>query len=114
MRVADALDFVGQDGEDRQSLQGAISYRTVPPLETRPQPPEACASSAGLRAWRMKIFLFVFAATVLEAAGDGIVRIALHHQSLSTRIGLFLVAYVLLAVWPFLFGGTRGTLSLIP
>jgi small multidrug resistance family-3 protein len=47
----------------------------------------------------MKIFLFVFAATVLEAAGDAIVRIALHHQSLSTRIGLFLLGYILLALY---------------
>jgi hypothetical protein len=38
----------------------------------------------------MKIFLFVFAATVFEAAGDAIVRIALQHQPLSARIGLFL------------------------
>ena len=44
----------------------------------------------------MKMFLFVFAATVFEAAGDAIVRIALHHQSLSTRIGLFLLGYMLL------------------
>lgn len=47
----------------------------------------------------MKIFLFVFAATVFEAAGDAIVRIALHHQSLSARIGLFLLGYTLLALY---------------
>jgi hypothetical protein len=47
----------------------------------------------------MKIFLFVFAATMLEAAGDAIVRIALHHQSLSARIGLFLLGYILLALY---------------
>ena len=47
----------------------------------------------------MKIFLFVFAATVFEAAGDAIVRIALHHQSISTRIALFLLGYLLLAFY---------------
>ena len=47
----------------------------------------------------MKIFLFVIAATVFEAAGDAIVRIALHHQSLSARIGLFLLGYILLALY---------------
>lgn len=47
----------------------------------------------------MKTFLFVFAATVLEASGDAIVRIALHHQSLSARISLFLLGYVLLALY---------------
>jgi hypothetical protein len=30
----------------------------------------------------MKIFLFVLLATILEASGDAIVRIALHHPSL--------------------------------
>src|SRR5580765_3782676 len=47
----------------------------------------------------MKIFLFVFAATAFEAAGDAIVRIALHRQSLSARIGLFLLGYTLLALY---------------
>lgn len=47
----------------------------------------------------MKIFLFVFAATVFEAAGDAIVRIALHYQSLSARIGFFLLGYLLLALY---------------
>jgi small multidrug resistance family-3 protein len=47
----------------------------------------------------MKIFLFVLAATVLEAAGDAIVRIALHHPSLPARIGLFLVGFMLLALY---------------
>ena len=47
----------------------------------------------------MKVFLFVLAATVLEAAGDAVVRIALHHQSLSARIGLFLLGYILLALY---------------
>ena len=47
----------------------------------------------------MRIFLFVFAATVLEASGDAIVRIALHHQSLSARISLFLLGYLLLGLY---------------
>src|SRR5215831_5388965 len=47
----------------------------------------------------MKIFLFVLAATVLEAAGDAIVRIALHRQSLSARIGLFLLGFILLGLY---------------
>ncbi|MBI3476593.1 MAG: hypothetical protein HY010_12745 [Acidobacteria bacterium] len=47
----------------------------------------------------MKIFLFVLAATVFEAAGDAIVRIALHRQSLSGRISLFLLGYTLLALY---------------
>ena len=47
----------------------------------------------------MKVFLLVLAATVLEAAGDAIVRIALHHQSLSARVGLFLLGYILLALY---------------
>ena len=47
----------------------------------------------------MKIFLFVLAATIFEAAGDAIVRIALRHQSLSARIGLFLLGYALLALY---------------
>jgi len=63
----------------------------------------------------MKIFLFVFAATVFEAAGDAIVRIALHRQSLSARIGLFLLGYALLALYgtslnlaPVEFAGVTG------
>jgi hypothetical protein len=47
----------------------------------------------------MKSFLFVFMATVFEAAGDAIVRVALHHQFLWARIGLFLLGYALLALY---------------
>jgi len=47
----------------------------------------------------MKIFLFVFAATILEATGDAIVRIALHHPSASARIGLFLLGGLLLTLY---------------
>jgi hypothetical protein len=39
----------------------------------------------------MKTFLFVLLATVLEATGDAVVRIALHtHNHVSVRIALFL------------------------
>ena len=47
----------------------------------------------------MRLFLFVLAATVFEAAGDAIVRIALHYPSLWARIGLFLLGYTLLALY---------------
>ena len=47
----------------------------------------------------MKIFLFVLAATILEAAGDAIVRIALHHPSLPARIGLFFIGFTLLGLY---------------
>lgn len=47
----------------------------------------------------MKIFLFVLTATILEAAGDAILRIALHHPSLSTRISLFHVGGGLLTLY---------------
>ncbi len=47
----------------------------------------------------MKIFLFVLAATVLEACGDAVVRIALHHSSLPSRIGLFLLGSALLTAY---------------
>jgi hypothetical protein len=47
----------------------------------------------------MKIFLFVLLATILEASGDAIVRIALHHPSLLSRIGLFLGGFILLGLY---------------
>jgi small multidrug resistance family-3 protein len=47
----------------------------------------------------MRIFLFVLLATILEATGDAIVRIALHHPSLPVRVGLFLVGGVLLTLY---------------
>jgi hypothetical protein len=47
----------------------------------------------------MKIFLFVLAATILEASGDAVVRIALHHPSMPTRIGLFLLGSLLLTLY---------------
>jgi small multidrug resistance family-3 protein len=47
----------------------------------------------------MKIFLFVLCATIFEATGDAIVRIALHHPSMPARIGLFLLGAILLALY---------------
>ena len=47
----------------------------------------------------MKVFLFVLAATILEASGDAIVRIALHHPSIPARIALFLAGFALLALY---------------
>jgi drug/metabolite transporter (DMT)-like permease len=47
----------------------------------------------------MRIFLFVLMATILEATGDAILRIALHHPSLLARIGLFLVGALLLTFY---------------
>lgn len=47
----------------------------------------------------MKIFLFVLAATILEACGDAIIRISLHHPSTSLRVVLFLSGAVLLTLY---------------
>jgi small multidrug resistance family-3 protein len=47
----------------------------------------------------MKIFAFVLLATVFEAIGDAVVRMALHHSSLSMRVSLFLVGAVLLTLY---------------
>ena len=47
----------------------------------------------------MKILLFVLAATVLEATGDAVLRIAINHPSLAARIGLFLIGSVLLTLY---------------
>ena len=44
----------------------------------------------------MQIFLLVLLATILEAMGDAVVRIALHHPSVSLRVGLFLIGAALL------------------
>jgi small multidrug resistance family-3 protein len=44
----------------------------------------------------MKVFLFILAATILEAAGDAVVRVALHHSSMQARIGLFFLGALLL------------------
>src|ERR1700749_3211351 len=47
----------------------------------------------------MKIFLFVLLATLLEAVGDAIVRIALHQHSVPIRIGLYLAGAILLTLY---------------
>jgi len=47
----------------------------------------------------MKIFLYVLAATILEAVGDAIVRLAIHHPSLPTRVLLFLTGFILLGLY---------------
>jgi drug/metabolite transporter (DMT)-like permease len=47
----------------------------------------------------MKIFAFVLVAAILEASGDAILRLAPHHQSLPSRVGLFLFGSVLLALY---------------
>jgi hypothetical protein len=44
----------------------------------------------------MQVFLFVLAATILEAMGDAVIRIALHHPSMHIRIALFLIGAALL------------------
>lgn len=47
----------------------------------------------------MKIFLFVLAATILEASGDAVVRLAIQHHAVATRILLFLLGSVLLTAY---------------
>jgi hypothetical protein len=47
----------------------------------------------------MRIFLFVLAATALEATGDTVLRMALHHPSMRMRIGLFLIGAALLTLY---------------
>lgn len=47
----------------------------------------------------MKVFAFVLAATLFEAAGDAVIRLSLHGTSLPARLGLFLAGSVLLALY---------------
>jgi hypothetical protein len=47
----------------------------------------------------MKIFLFVLAATVFEAVGDAVVRIALNQTSSLARIGFLLTGAILLTLY---------------
>jgi small multidrug resistance family-3 protein len=47
----------------------------------------------------MRVFLFVVAATLFEACGDAVVRIALHHTSLPARIGFFILGSALLTLY---------------
>jgi hypothetical protein len=44
----------------------------------------------------MQVFLFVLAATILEAMGDAVIRIALHHPALHIRVVFFLLGAALL------------------
>ena len=47
----------------------------------------------------MKTLAFIIAATVFEAVGDAIMRIALHYHVLPSRILLFALATLLLAMY---------------
>ena len=47
----------------------------------------------------MKVIAFIVAATVFEAVGDAVMRIALHYHIMPGRIGLFALATVLLAMY---------------
>jgi small multidrug resistance family-3 protein len=47
----------------------------------------------------MRVFLFVLMATVLEATGDAIIRVALHKDSLPARMGLYLAGAILLTLY---------------
>lgn len=47
----------------------------------------------------MKVFAFIIAATVFEAVGDAVMRIALHYHVMPWRLVLFASATVLLALY---------------
>jgi hypothetical protein len=47
----------------------------------------------------MKVFLFVLAATIFEAVGDALIRVAIHQHVAATRVGIFVVGAVLLALY---------------
>ncbi len=47
----------------------------------------------------MKVLAFIVAATIFEAVGDAVMRIALHYQRMPGRILLFASATVLLAMY---------------
>lgn len=47
----------------------------------------------------MKTLAFIIAATVFEAVGDSLMRIALHYHVMPTRIFLFALASLLLAMY---------------
>ena len=44
----------------------------------------------------MQIFFFVLTATILEAVGDAVIRIALHHPSQYLRVAFFFLGAALL------------------
>ena len=47
----------------------------------------------------MKAFLFVLFATIVEAAGDAVIRVALHSGSGCARVVFFLFGVILLAAY---------------
>src|SRR5947208_2486566 len=47
----------------------------------------------------MKVLAFIIAATVFEAVGDAVMRIALHYHVMPWRLALFASATVLLALY---------------
>jgi drug/metabolite transporter (DMT)-like permease len=47
----------------------------------------------------VKVVSFVIAATILEATGDAVVRVALHHPSVGARIALFVLGTALLGLY---------------
>src|SRR5579862_5133122 len=47
----------------------------------------------------IKVFCFVILATIVEAAGDAVIRLSLHSGALPSRIALFLLGTVLLAAY---------------
>lgn len=47
----------------------------------------------------MKVFAFIIAATIFEAVGDAVMRIAIHYQAMPARIWLIASATVLLALY---------------
>ena len=47
----------------------------------------------------MKTLAFIVAATIFEAVGDAVMRIALHYHVIPTRIFLFALATLLLAMY---------------
>ncbi|WP_263409755.1 hypothetical protein [Terriglobus tenax] len=47
----------------------------------------------------MKVFLFVLAATVFEAVGDAVIRIAVHTGNMRARVMFFLLGSLLLTAY---------------
>jgi hypothetical protein len=47
----------------------------------------------------MKVFLFVLLATILEATGDAVVRVALHQNNVAARIGLYCAGALALTLY---------------
>jgi small multidrug resistance family-3 protein len=47
----------------------------------------------------MKTLAFIVAATIFEAVGDAVMRIALHYHAMPTRIYLFALATLLLGMY---------------